>query len=94
MRNKIVKWNNEFPLDRWWRLKYSIPYNSQEHREVSQLDIFFEWYEDFIFEQLRERNKLAKEKSKLLDEGILLSQRTEESSVDFEDLDLSQFNFE
>lgn len=94
MRNKIIKWNNEFPLDRWWRTKYSIPYNSLQHQEVSQLDIFFEWYEDYIFEELRERNKLAKEKLALLNDGILLSRRTEESNVDFEDLDLSQFNFE
>lgn len=97
MREEIVVWSNKFPLDRWWRLKYNIPYNSFEHREISQVDIFFEWYEEQLFIELEQESKLLKEKEEQLRLGYLISPRSSEVKVDysaFDDIDLSNFNIE
>jgi hypothetical protein len=48
-RHFIVAWNTLYPLDRWWRLKYKVSFNSPTHREVNQLDIIFEYEEDVLF---------------------------------------------
>ena len=46
----IVSWNNGFPLDRWWRKKYNIPYLSEAHRKSTFFGQYFEYSEDKIFE--------------------------------------------
>ena len=95
MREEIVRWNNRFPLDRWWRKKYSLAYNSQLHQEISQLDIFFEWFEDEIFKDYEHNQELFKEKEEKLKNGELLTSRSvesEEQEFMFDSLDLSQLN--
>jgi hypothetical protein len=52
--NKFVyDWNNSFPIDRWWREKHQIPFNSKSHREVSLLDMRFEFEEDNLYTKIR-----------------------------------------
>lgn len=50
-REFIISWNNLYPLDRWWRKKYGVSFNSKQHREVSYIDIYYEWLEDHMFEE-------------------------------------------
>jgi hypothetical protein len=45
MLELILKWNNTWQYDFWWREKYNIAFNSLEHRSVSQIDIKFDWLE-------------------------------------------------
>lgn len=47
----VLEWNNTFPLDYWWRKKYNIPFNSKKHREVSYIDIYYEWLEEHLYEE-------------------------------------------
>jgi hypothetical protein len=49
LKNFIIAWNTMYPLDKWWRDKYKIPFNSSAHREISMLDICLEYEEDLIF---------------------------------------------
>lgn len=53
MRDVVVRWNNKFPLDNWYRKKYNIAFNSPQHRETSQIDVFFEWEENKMYEQIK-----------------------------------------
>ena len=46
LEKEIVKWNFNFPLDRWWRKKYGVPFNSKKHQKISQIDILFEYFEE------------------------------------------------
>lgn len=39
------QWNKRLPIDRWYRKKYNIPFNSISHREICLADMFFEFYE-------------------------------------------------
>ena len=60
----IVGWNNRFPLDRWWRNKYGIPFMSPAHRESSFLAQLFEFEEDKVFAKLRSEISGGKEEEK------------------------------
>ncbi len=63
LRDFIVTWNNNFPLDRVYRRKYNIPFNSQQHKNLCQIDVLLDLLEDDLFkdyyqEQLERQSKL------------------------------------
>lgn len=45
----VINWDSRFPLDRWWRMKYNIPFMSPAHRESSFLFQLFEFEEEKLF---------------------------------------------
>jgi len=51
LESDIIYWNNRFPLDRWWRKKYNIPYLSEEHRKSTFFTHLFEYFEDKMFDE-------------------------------------------
>lgn len=57
VKNYIINWNYKFPIDRWWRKKYNIAFNSSGHRESSFLDQLFEFEEDKLFRELSEKDE-------------------------------------
>ena len=57
INSDILKWNNKFPLDRWWRKKYKIPYLSKEHREFCFYNQYFEFHEDIFFNKLSDKEE-------------------------------------
>jgi hypothetical protein len=94
----LLNWNQKFPLDRWYRKKYNISFNSIQHRSVSYIDIFYEWLEDELVQHYT--NKAEKENEKISQykkTGRWL--RTAEENINqeefvkkFDDLDISAFN--
>lgn len=48
----MIKWNNRFPIDRWWRKKHNVAFLSPEHRECSFLSQMMEFQEDQIFRKM------------------------------------------
>jgi hypothetical protein len=61
LKEFIIKWDNKFPLDYWFRKKYSIPFNSEKHRELSFIDIKIEYEEDKLIKQLTEKQPIEAE---------------------------------
>jgi hypothetical protein len=51
IRYDVISWNNRFPLDRWWRKKYNVSYLSTVHREFTFYGMYFEFYEEKMFEE-------------------------------------------
>lgn len=51
VKRHILEWNNKFPVDRWWRTKHKIAFNSESHRNFSFIDMFVEYIEDTIFDE-------------------------------------------
>ena len=45
-------WNHMYPIDRWWREKYKVPLNSEQHRQTRIIDMKLEWEEDKFYKQL------------------------------------------
>lgn len=49
VKNYIISWNYRFPIDRWWRKKYNVPFNSSIHRESCFIDQLIEFEEDKLY---------------------------------------------
>jgi hypothetical protein len=45
----VYEWNNTNPIDRYYREKYGIRFNSPDHRVLNFIDMAFEYYEDCIY---------------------------------------------
>lgn len=98
-RRMMVDWNNRFPLDREWRRKYNVAFNSPEHRATSQLDIYLEWLENKLYDEAVEKAVKGIEMEKAMEEGVWLKPQeftmtTEEDLDAFDKLDVSTLNTE
>lgn len=51
IRRFMIRWNNRFPLDSWWRRKHNVPFLSQIHKEQSFLSQLMEYEEDCLFNE-------------------------------------------
>jgi hypothetical protein len=94
---QVLRWNARFPLDRWYRKKYNIPFGSEQHRKISQMDIYFDHLEDKMFEQYSEKAKVAVEKEKEFEKGIWLAERAmpeDELDVLWDKMDMSSIQIE
>ena len=94
----LLKWNQEFPLEYWWRKKYNVSFNSSKHREVSYIDIYYEWLEEKLYQ--KSLDDISKENERLKEyqtTGKWLSDfvdEEQERKLDemFENMDISAFN--
>lgn len=87
----VVEWNNRFPLDKWFREKYKLSFNSLGHRSISQIDIFFEYNEDKLFKKYNQDNIIKKQEEEDYKNGILLKDREDKNLEDaFDNISISQ----
>lgn len=90
VRENIISWNVRFPIDRVWRKKYTIPFNSVTHQESNFVDQLFDIEEDKLFEELATREEYVPNVGDWLKSQ---EQKSEENSIaslreEFKDLDL------
>lgn len=57
IRSFVRRWNINYPIDRWWRRKHGVIFNSQEHRVVSFLDQLIEYIEDHEYDKAYDNYK-------------------------------------
>lgn len=97
----VIKWNNQFPIDRWFRQKYNISFGSEEHRKVNLLDMLIEYEEDSLFRIIPEKLRREREKQKEYEEtGEWLSKSSSfqedysEEEIDklFNQIDINELN--
>ncbi len=73
LREFLVDFNNTFPLDKEYRKKYNIPFNSTSHRQVCQIDVYMEWLENELYREYEHEIKNAVERKEKYDNGEWLS---------------------
>ena len=56
IRSFIEDWNDRFPIDKWFRDKYNIPFGSKSHLDQSFLDMRLD-FEEKRADQIREINE-------------------------------------
>lgn len=76
LRSFLIEWNNTFVLDKTFRSKNNITFNSPEHRAVCQIDIYLEYLEDFMFEEHAEYRIISIRKEEEYKKGIWLQERS------------------
>lgn len=98
-RQFLLEWNENFPLDHWWRKKYLVPFNSSKHRAVSYVDMFYDWLEEQMFDHYIEQSKEEDDKyleykktGKWLNNTIKNTEQKEKMSDLFDNIDISGFN--
>lgn len=87
----VAEWNINFPIDRWWRQKHKVAFNSPSHREISFLDQLFERMEDDLINSFLKYDKSEDEEEYIPDKNNFLKSQKSETEL-FEDLDLDLFN--
>ena len=88
IHNFILNWNKKFPIDFWWRNKYHIPFNSEQHRNTSFIDMFIDFEEEKLMNNLYAKKS---EEDKEFDTiGNKMSQ--EEIDDDFDNIDITKYN--
>lgn len=48
----VRSWNVKYPIDKWWRFKYNVPFNSPQHNAMTLMDMRIEYEESLLFEEL------------------------------------------
>lgn len=92
LRETILKWNNSWHYDFWWRQKYSVSFNSSQHRDVNQIDIKIEYLEFKMAEQAYlDARKNGEDAEEMKKTGQWIKERTNISQDVFEKIDISQF---
>lgn len=87
----IYNWNIQNPIDRYYRNKYNLRFNSPEHRASCLIDMALEYCEDKLFEY-REAEKYEPGKGDFLKERKQELPSDEEMMRVFMQQDLSKFD--
>lgn len=72
LKEFIIKWNIKFPIDRWFREKYKIPFNSSTHRQLCLIDIYAEYMEYYLFNYMPYKRKLEEKNKEQESEDIYI----------------------
>lgn len=91
----MIRWNNEHPFDKQYRDKHNIAFNSPQHREINQFDLFLQHLEDRLFEEAINQSVDRYKKAERLKKGEWLQEQeiTKQESDDlFDKIDLSSIS--
>lgn len=94
----IINWNDKFPLDRWWRNKYKVSFNSKKHRNTSYYDIFIEWLEENMFAEYIKHSSKEIARDRMYEQEkdwfLQIEDKEQEKGLinQFDNLDLSKFD--
>lgn len=91
LKDFIFKWNIDFPIDRWWRKRHGVIFNSSIHREVSFVDMFIEFLEEDLYEEFEEKRLKLEEDPYIPGQGNFLFKREDAQELtdqEFSDIDL------
>ena len=51
LQDFVKRWNYLYPVDRWWRDKYKVAFNSKKHRKTRMIDMRIDYEEDYLYIQ-------------------------------------------
>lgn len=101
VENFCIDWSIQFPIDRWWRQKHNVAFNSRAHRELSLWDMRFEFEEFLLFEKNKMRPKYDPTSGEYLrsdmiedDSDLTQEEKMAKYKKEFSKIDLSQYNDE
>lgn len=61
LRSFVEEWNLKYPIDKWWRDKYNVPFGSAAHKAQSMLDMRLDFEEELMF--LQQKRRISTEQS-------------------------------
>lgn len=97
IKNFIYEWDLRYPLDRWYRQKHNLSFDSIEHRRVSFFSMRLAWEEYKVFNEIKFKY-YEKDKgdwldvSDLNDDHLSDEEKMLKYKKEFEEIDLSKYN--
>jgi len=96
----VQEWNLRFPIDRWWRERHEVAFNSPEHRAISFFDMRFEFEEELMFRRRDRINRyklnsgdfMDMESMQEMEQNMSEEARLKMYKEEFDNLDLSQYD--
>jgi len=92
----VYNWNNNFPIDRWWRQKHQIPFNSPVHRDSCFIDMYFEFLEDRLWEKVVKSGEKERDEDRYIPgrRDLFKKVRLTQEEIDdqFDKIDISKLN--
>ena len=96
LKEYVNEYNWQWPIDRWWREKHKISFNSSLHREANFIDMTIEFLEDKMYRKFQKEDDKEKDYYLRGSKSIFkpYEQETDQqiSSQTFENIDLSIFD--
>lgn len=86
-RKQIISWSNRFPLDGAFRKKYNIAFGSAEHREINQIDVYFEWLEEELHREFLDKAREEIRNEAEFKKGVWIKE-----SIELEEDEIALFN--
>jgi len=94
MEDLILEWNMRFPYDRKWRKKYNVPFGSEKHLQMSQIDIYFDLKEDKVFDKYEKKySELDKNREEYKKTGRFLKEQVIPTEKEDELIEKLKFSF-
>ena len=88
----IFNWH-EFPFDYWCRKRYNIPFGSPTHREMNFIDMYIEYQEDLLLNEIKEQEDIEEDIDLGINDGKeIVKLSKQEIDDDYDNLDLSKFD--
>lgn len=100
LKEFVIRWNKDYPLDFWWRHHFKIPFGSSRHREVDFVDQRIDYEEQKILTQAREEQisgKIIYDDQDVVDflaedsDKKIVKMSQKEIEEEFDNLDTAQF---
>jgi len=102
LRSLVINWNNDYPVDYWWRKRYNVAFGSEQHKQMSFIEMTFEYIE-YVEYRIIEIEQILESKRKTdIKNNELFTQTSpgkeivhmtkKEAAEEYDNLDLSQFN--
>lgn len=102
LRSLVINWNNDYPVDYWWRKHFNVPFGSAQHRQMSFIEMTFEYIEYVEYRIIDIEAKLELKRQTDIKNNELFTQTSpgkevvhmskKEAAEEYDNLDLSQFN--
>lgn len=102
LRSLVIKWNNEHPVDYWWRKRYNVAFGSEQHKQMSFIEMTFEYVEYVEYRVIEIQQILESKRKTDIKNNELFTQTSpgkevvhmskKEAADEYDNLDLSLFN--
>lgn len=92
LKDFIVAWDRSFYYDYWWRQKYHVAFNSEQHRSANQINIAMEYLENNVANVDIKKIMDEQERIKALKQFGWEKVNKDKEKEFFDNLDLDQFD--
>jgi hypothetical protein len=89
----ITAWNATWRSDYWWRKKYNVAFNSEQHRAMDPVDIQIDYMENQLVQQYMDQLEKEEQDKPLIEKGEWMKENEKISAAQdaWDNMDLSKF---